>query len=115
MQERLENIDLSALLTNSFRAYNIRLPFTFEIMTKQDVLNNVKAGRTKNLYYVDLFQQDLVKKGYYLGVRFESVQPVLLENMGWLFLASGFCVFGLMFVFVITIVIIMRQQKLVGH
>ena len=112
VDERLENIDLSALLTNSFRAYNIRLPFTFEIMTKQDVLNNVKAGRTKNLYYVDLFQQDLVKKGYYLGVRFESVQPVLLENMGWLFLASGFCVFGLMFVFVITIVIIMRQQKL---
>lgn len=110
--ERLANIDLSSLLVNYFRAYNIHLPFTYEIMTKQDVLDNVQAGRTKNLYYVDLFQQDFVKKGYYLGVRFESVQPVLLENMGWLFLASGFCVFGLMFVFVITIVIIMRQQKL---
>ena len=61
---------------------------------------------------MELFQQDLVKKGYYLGVSFESVQPVLLENMGWLFLASGFCIFGLMFVFIITIVIIMRQQKL---
>ena len=68
-------------------------------MTKQDVLDHVQAGRTENLYYVDLFQQDLVKKGYYLGVRFESVQPVLLENMGWLLLASGFCVFGLLFVF----------------
>lgn len=45
-------------------------------------------------------------------MRFESVQPVLLENMGWLLLASGFCMFGLMFVFVITIVVIMRQQKL---
>ena len=32
--------------------------------------------------------------------------------MGWLFLASGFCIFGLMFVFIITIFIIMRQQKL---
>lgn len=112
VQQRLQNIDLNSLLVNYFRAYNIHLPFTYEIMTKQDVLDNVKAGRTRNLYYVDLFQQDLVKKGYYLGVRFESVQPVLLENMGWLFLASGFCVFGLLFVFIITIIIIMRQQKL---
>lgn len=112
VNERLKNIDLTSLLANSFRAYNIHLPFAYEIMSKQDVLNNVKAGRTKNLYYVELFQQDLVKKGYYLGVRFESVQPILLENMGWLFLASGFCVFGLMFVFIITIVVIMRQQKL---
>mgnify|MGYP000815315311 FL=1 len=81
-------------------------------MTKQGLLNRVKGGAPKNFYYVELFQQDLVKKGYYLGVSFESVQPVLLENMGWLFLASGFCIFGLMFVFIITIVIIMRQQKL---
>ncbi len=110
--QRLANIDLNDWLVNYFRAYNIHLPFTYEIMTKQSLLNNVKAGRTKNLYYVDLFPQDLVKKGYYLGVRFESVQPVLLENMGWLFLASGFCIFGLLFVFTITIVIIMRQQKL---
>ena len=96
--QRLENIDLLSLLVNYFQAYNINLPFTYEIMTKQDVLDHVQAGRTENLYYVDLFQQDLVKKGYYLGVRFESVQPVLLENMGWLLLASGFCVFGLLFV-----------------
>lgn len=112
VSKRLENIDLLSLLVNYFQAYNINLPFTYEIMTKQDVLNHVQAGRTENLYYVDLFQQDLVKKGYYLGVRFESVQPVLLENMGWLLLASGFCVFGLLFVFIVTILIIMRQQKL---
>lgn len=112
VNQRLADIDLSALLSSYFREYNIRLPFTYEIMTKKDVLEHVKAGRVKNLYYVNLFPQDLVKKGYYLGVRFESVQPVLLENMGWLFLASGFCIFGLIFVFAITIIIIMRQQKL---
>lgn len=112
VQQRLENIDIDRLLINYFRSFNIHLPFTYEIMTRQDLLDNVKAGRDKNLYYVRLFQQDLVEKGYYLGVRFETVQPVLLENMGWLFLASGFCVFGLMFVFIITILIIMRQQKL---
>lgn len=110
--QRLENIDLSSLLVSFFRTYHINLPFTYEIMTKQDLLEHVKAGRTKNLYYVELFQQDWVKKNYYLGVRFESVQPVLLENMGWLLFASGFCMFGLMFVFVITIVVIMRQQKM---
>ena len=94
------------------RLNQIDLPFTYEIMTKQDVLDNVQAGRTENLYYVELFQQDLVKKGYYLGVRFESVQPILLENMGWLFLASGFCIFGLLAVFIVTIAIIVKQQKL---
>ena len=110
--QRLKNIDLSGLLVDNFRAYHISLPFTYEIMTKRDVLDMVKAGRTKNLYYVELFQQDWSKKDYYLGVRFESVQPLLLENMGWLLLASGFCMFALMFVFGITIVVIMRQQKL---
>lgn len=112
VSQRLQNIDLSGLLVNNFRTYRINLPFTYEILTKQDLLDMVKAGRTKNLYYVELFQQDWSRKDYYLGVRFESVQPVLLENMGWLLLASGFCMFGLMFVFVITIVVIMRQQKL---
>lgn len=112
VDQRLANIDLSNLLSNYFREYNIRLPFTYEIMTKRDLLDQVKSGRIRNFYYVNLFQQDLIKKEYYLGVRFESVKPVLLENMGWLFLASGFCGFGLMFVFAITIIIIMRQQKL---
>ena len=111
-EQRLAHIDIDNLLLYGFRTYNIHLPFTYEIMTKQGLLNRVKGGAPKNFYYVELLQQDLVKKGYYLGVSFESVQPVLLENMGWLFLASGFCIFGLMFVFIITIVIIMRQQKL---
>ena len=112
VEERLAHIDLNSLFVEFFRTYNIKLPFTYEIMTRQDVLDNVKAGRTENFYYVDLFQQDLVRKGYYLGVRFESVQPILLENMGWLFLASGFCIFGLLAVFIVTIMVIMKQQKL---
>lgn len=111
-QQRLENIDLAGLLVSYFRTYNITLPFSYEILTKEKLLERAETGNTKNLYYVELFPQDFVKKGYYLGVTFESVQPVILENMGWLFLASGFCVFGLMFVFIITMVVIMRQQKL---
>ena len=97
--QRLANIDLNDWLVNYFRAYNIHLPFTYEIMTKQSLLNNVKAGRTKNLYYVDLFPQDLVKKGYYLGVRFESVQPVLLENMGVVISCLRFLYFWFAFCF----------------
>lgn len=112
VERRLESVDLQSLLVSGFRAYNINLPFVYEILTQQDILDKVKMGETENLYYVDLFPQDLVKKGYFLGVRFESVQPLILANMGWMFLSSGFCVFGLMFVFIITIVIIMRQQKL---
>lgn len=112
VKQRLENVDLQGLLVNYFREYHINLPFTYEIMTKDDIVSKVQAGKTGNLYYVDLFPFDILKKGFYLGVSFESVQSVILENMGWMFLASGFCIFGLMFVFAITIVIIMRQQKL---
>lgn len=114
-EQRLAHIDIDNLLLYGFRTYNIHLPFTYEIMTKQGLLNRVKGGAPKNFYYVELFQQDLVKKGYYLGVSFESVQPVLLENMGWLFLASGFCIFGLMFVFIITIVIHYASTEIIGH
>lgn len=112
INERLADIDIKGLLTSNFKTYNIKLPFTYEILSKQDIIRQVEEGDTHNFYYVELFSQDLVRKGYNLGVRFKTVQPVILENMGWLFLASGFCIFGLMFVFIITIVIIMRQQKL---
>ncbi len=112
IQKRLASVDLQSLMTGYFRGYNIRLPFTYEILTKKDILDKVKNKELQNFYYVDLFPYDYVKKDYYLGVSFKSVQSVILENMGWLFLASGFCIFGLLFVFVITIWIIMRQQKL---
>lgn len=36
-------------------------------MTKQGLLNRVKGGAPKNFYYVELFQQDLVKKDIIWG------------------------------------------------
>lgn len=112
IRKRLENIDLHNLLSGNFRTSHLKLPFTYEILTKQDLLKKINDRKTKNFYYVDLFPHDYVPKDYYLGVHFESVQSVILENMGWLFLSSGFCIFGLLFVFIITLMIIMRQQKL---
>ncbi len=106
--KRLAGIDLKKMLSVYFQRRNINLPFRCGTMTKEELLRS----ETKNLYYVDLFPADAVKKDYYLTVKFDSVQSAILENMGWMFLASGFCVFGLLFVFVITIFIIMRQQKL---
>lgn len=112
IQKRLESIDLQSLLTSYFRGYNIRIPFTYEILSRKDLLDKVRDKELENFYYVDLFPYDYIKKDYYLGIRFKSVQPVIIENMGWLFFASGFCVFGLLIVFAVTILIIMRQQKL---
>lgn len=112
IQKRLESIDLQSLLTSYFRGYNIRIPFTYEILSRKDVLDKVRDKELENFYYVDLFPYDYIKKDYYLGIRFKSVQPVIIENMGWLFFASGFCVFGLLIVFTVTILIIMRQQKI---
>lgn len=112
VEQRLSQVDLQKLLGLYFRENKIGVPFSYEILTKEDVLNKVRNKEVHNFYYVALFPNDYIPKNYYLGVSFESVQPILLENMGWLLLSSGFCIFGLLFVFVVTIVVIMRQQKL---
>lgn len=112
VRTRLENIDINGLFLAYLRRYDIRIPFTYEILAREDVLHKVKDKQVKNFYYVDLFPFDYVKKDFYLGISFETVQPVIMENMGWMFLSSGFCIFGLLFVFIVTIYIIMRQQKM---
>lgn len=112
IQKRLEKVDMRELLSAYFRGSNIRLPFTYEILTKKGVLEKVRNKKVENFYYVSLFPNDYFPKDYYLGVSFDTIQPLMLENMGWLFLASGFCIFGLLSVFIATILIIMRQQKL---
>lgn len=112
VQARLDHVDLQKLLYIYFRENKITLPFTYEILTRKDVLNKVKNQEVRNFYYVSLFPNDYLPKDTYLGISFESIQPVVLDNMGWLLLASGFCIFGLLFVFIVTILIIMRQQKL---
>lgn len=112
VRQRLMQVDLQKLLKLYFHENKIGVPFSYEVLTKEDVLEKVKNKEVYDFYYVPLFPNDYIPKDYYLGVSFESVQSVIVENMGWLLLASGFCIFGLLFVFVVTIVVIMRQQKL---
>lgn len=112
VRQRLRQVDLPQLLKLYFYENKIGVPFSYEVLTKKDVLEKVKNKEVHNFYYVPLFPNDYIPKDYYLGVSFDSVQSVIVGNMGWLLLASGFCIFGLLFVFVITIVVIMRQQKL---
>ncbi len=112
LRQRLTQVDLPQLLKLYFYENKIDVPFSYEVLTKEKVLEKVKNKEVHNFYYVPLFPNDYIPKDYYLGVSFDSVQSVIVGNMGWLLLASGFCIFGLLFVFVVTIVVIMRQQKL---
>ena len=61
---------------------------------------------------MELFPNDQTTKDANLCVMFDTKDSLFYNNMGWMFIASGFCIIGLMSVFIITIVIIMRQQKL---
>lgn len=112
VRQRLRQVDLPKLLKLYFYENKISVPFSYEVLTKEDVLEKVRHKEVHNFYYVPLFPNDYVPKDYYLGVSFDSVESVIVGNMGWLLLASGFCIFGLLFVFVVTIAVIMRQQKL---
>lgn len=112
VRQRLMQVDLPKLLELYFYENRIGVPFSCEVLTKEDVLKKVKNKEVHDFYYVPLFPNDYTPKDCYLGVSFDSVHSAMVGNMGWLLLASGFCVFGLLFVFVVTIAVIMRQQKL---
>lgn len=112
INSRLRNIDIKTILDEFLRHYNIDLPYTFDILSKENIIQKQKNEKANNFYYMELFPLDYVKKDLYLAVQFSSIMPSILENMGWMFIATGFCVIGLICVFIISISIIMRQQKL---
>lgn len=112
LAKRMKNIDLKSFLSEFFAYAGINLSFRYDILNKRQILELQNRKAAKNFYYIELFPLDYIKKDFFLCVQFDSILPEILNNMDWMFLASGFCVIGLVCVFIITIVIIMRQQKL---
>lgn len=87
-------------------------PFTWKIMTREQIVQYIREHGKKGFYYVELFPNDQTTKDANLCVMFNAKDSLFYNNMGWMFIASGFCIIGLMSVLIITIIIIMRQQKL---
>ena len=112
VEKRLENVDLNPYLKEEMINTGIDNPFTWKIMTREQIVQYIKEKGTKGFYYVELFPNDQPTKDANLCVMFDTKDSLFYNNMGWMFIASGFCIIGLMSVFIITIVIIMRQQKL---
>ena len=112
VEKRLENVDLNPYLKEEMINTGIDNPFTWKIMTREQIVQYIKEKGTKGFYYVELFPNDQTTKDANLCVMFDTKDSLFYNNMGWMFIASGFCIIGLMSVFIITIVIIMRQQKL---
>ena len=112
VEKRLENVDLNPYLKEEMINPGIDNPFTWKIMTREQIVQYIKEKGTKGFYYVELFPNDQTTKDANLCVMFDTKDSLFYNNMGWMFIASGFCIIGLMSVFIITIVIIMRQQKL---
>lgn len=112
VQKRLENTDLDLYLKEEISKVGINKPFKWNVMTDQQIVEWTEKNKKKNFYYVDLFQKDLIKKDARLCIMFNDDNSLFYDNMGWMFIASGFCIVGLMTVFIISIMVIMRQQKL---
>ena len=109
------SLDIHSYLREKLGNVDIRIPFTYEIMEERGIQLRSLNKNIKGFYYVLLFPKlDPVKK-YYLAIIFdseESLDMLIYENMDWMFIISAFCVFGLMAIFIITILVITRQQKL---
>ena len=110
--KRLEGVELVPLLKEEFSRVGIEEPFDCRIMTEQQIVDWQKEHPgVKGFYYTKLFPKDLIQKDISLCIIFNS-NSLFSKSLIWMFVASSFCIFGLMTVFIVTLVIITRQQKL---
>ncbi|MDR0765811.1 MAG: HAMP domain-containing histidine kinase [Odoribacteraceae bacterium] len=111
-----KNIDLKSFMREKFGNNDIRLPFTVELASEKEILQRVAGGNTRGFYYEKVFPNvEAANNEYYLGVTFDatdSLDSLIYENMLWMYIISAFCIIGLMSVFIVTIVVITRQQTL---
>ncbi len=110
--KRLEGVDLDIYLKDEMASTGIKNHFKWKVMKGEELLKYIKEHGKKGFYYTDLFPNDQIKKDANLCIMFDTKDSLFYNNIGWMFIASGFCIIGLMSVFIITIVVIMRQQKL---
>jgi len=110
VERRLERVDLEKLLRENLSMSDIRLPFHYEVLKDKEVQ---KRSGEKNFFYRRLFGNDWMEKNVNLCLTFDLVDSEVYDkNLQWMFAASLFCIFGVMSVLIITLIIIMRQQKL---
>mgnify|MGYP006990257853 CR=1 FL=1 len=61
VRQRLMQVDLQKLLKLYFHENKIGVPFSYEVLTKKDVLEKVKNKEVYDFYYVPLFPNDTTK------------------------------------------------------
>lgn len=110
--KRLEGVELYPLVAEELNRVGITDPFECLLLSDQQIVDWQKQHPDeKGFYYTKLFPQDLIPKDVSLCVRFDS-STLFSRSLIWMFVASSFCIIGLMTVLIVTIVIIARQQKL---
>ncbi|MDR2130390.1 MAG: HAMP domain-containing histidine kinase [Odoribacteraceae bacterium] len=111
-----KNIDLKTFMREKFGNNDIRIPFTVELTSEKEMLGRIAGGKSKGFYYEKVFPKvESANNEFYLGVTFDStdsLDSLIYENMLWMYIISAFCIIGLMTVFIATIIVITRQQKL---
>lgn len=112
INKRLEGVDLDPYLKEEMVNTGIKNRFKWKIMKGEELLEYIRENGKKGFYYTELFPRDQIMKDANLCIMFDTKDSLFYNNIGWMFIASGFCIIGLMSVFIITIVVIMRQQKL---
>lgn len=110
--KRLQGVDMDPYLREEMVNTGIKNHFKWKVMKGEELLKYIKEHGKKGFYYTELFPNDQIKKDANLCIMFDTKDSLFYNNIGWMFIASGFCIIGLMSVFIITIVVIMRQQKL---
>ena len=112
VRKRLEGVELEPLVSEELTRVGIYEPFECRVMTEQQILDwQEEHPDMKGFYYTKLFPKDLIQKDLSLCVIFHSTS-LFSKSLIWMFVASSFCIIGLMTVLIVTLVVITRQQKL---
>lgn len=119
ISERIDFEELNSTLEATFHNYGVDLPFHYSIVNKQNKTiykhnRNVPGKdvvRSDNVYSQQLFPSENSRNPYFLQVIFPTKQSYIAHSLS-LFLPSFLIVFLILAIYVVAIVIILRQKHL---
>ena len=118
LEKRIDTVELKKELTKSFSDRGIDLAYDFGItMGLRDSLTKLKSGNftaelIKTPYRVSLFPAEIIEKPDFLLVNFPLRNRHIFKSVSLMMAASGAFTLMIIFAFISSVVIMLRQKKL---
>ena len=117
IENRLNPVLINSLLSETFDQHSIELKYEFAIFVENtEVFYNTDSffvHKSDEIFYVALFPNDIVtRQNCHLELYFPYEKDIIFFTLPEVALSTLFVTIAMIFIFVITIYIILRQKKL---